>query len=406
MKIKTLSVSEVNTYIKKILDNDFILNNLYVKGEISNLKYHSSGHIYFSLKDNFSKVNCIMFKSKANDLEFKLEDGTEVVISGSASVYTAAGSFQLYCNTITKYGVGELHLKFEKLKNELREKGYFDEEHKKSLPENPQRIGVVTAETGAAIQDIKNVIRRRNSLVDILLYPAQVQGKDGYKTIIEGIKYFNTKKNVDVIIIGRGGGSIEELWNFNEKELALSVFNSKIPIISAVGHETDFTMTDFVADMRAATPSQAGEIVVSLESDIYNKIKIYSMTIDTIINNRFINEKKSLENYSRILELNSPISLIANSYKELDRIKERMDNSISLKIKNEKEKIAALNQLLHANSPLNILNKGYAIIEDNNREILYSKSSFSESNNIKIYLSDGYVEGTFNLDKKGENSNG
>ena len=292
------------------------------------------------------------------------------------------------------------------MKNELKEKGYFDEEHKKSIPENPQRIGVVTAETGAAIQDIKNVIQRRNSFVDIILYPAQVQGKDGYKTIIQGIKYFNTQKNVDVIIIGRGGGSIEELWNFNEKELALTVFNSKLPIISAVGHETDFTMTDFVADMRAATPSQAGEIVVPLESDIYDKITMYSMTIDTIINNRFINEKKSLENYSRILELNSPISLIANSYKELDRIKERLENSISLKIKNEKEKIASLNKLLHANSPLNILNKGYAIIEDSNKKVLDSKDSFVESNNIKIYLSDGYVEGTFNLEKKGEKSNG
>lgn len=401
MRIKTLSVSEVNTYIKKVLDNDFILNNLYVKGEISNLKYHTSGHIYFSLKDNLAKINCIIFKSKVAALDFRLEDGMEVIVGGSASVYTAAGSFQLYCNSVTKYGVGELHLKFEKLKNELKEKGYFEEEHKKSLPENPQRIGVVTAETGAAIQDIKNVIHRRNSLVDIVLYPAQVQGKDGYKSIIAGIKYFNTKKNVDVIIIGRGGGSIEELWNFNEEELAMAVFNSKLPIISAVGHETDFTMTDFVADVRAATPSQAGEMVVSLESDIYDKVNMYYEKLNIILNNIFSNEKRALENYNRILESNSPIAIIANSYKELDRIKESLDNSMSLKIRNEKDKIASLNKLLHANSPLNILSKGYSIVEDINKDVLNSKDSFKDNSYIKIHVSDGYVEGTFNLEKRG-----
>ena len=397
MKIKTLSVSEVNNYIKKVLDNDFILNNLYVKGEISNLKYHNSGHIYFSLKDNFAKINCIMFKSRAYDLDFKLEDGMEVIISGNASVYTASGSFQLYCNTITKYGVGELHLKFEKLKNELRDKGYFNEEYKKLLPKNPENIGVITAETGAAIQDIKNVIGRRNTLVNIMLYPAQVQGANGYKTIIDGIKYFNKNKNVDIIIIGRGGGSIEELWNFNEEELAIEVFKSNIPIISAVGHETDFTITDFVADVRAATPSQAGEIAVPIEKEIYEKINQYTIRIDTILENRFINEKNYLKNYSRILELNSPVSKIANSYKDIDSIKERLDNSILAKIRSEKDKLLSLNKLLIANSPLNILSKGYAIIEGEEKKIHRSKDSFKSTNNIKIYLEDGYVEGMFNL---------
>ncbi len=406
MKIKTLSVSEVNNYIKKVLDNDFILNKLYVKGEISNLKYHNSGHIYFSLKDNIAKINCIMFKSKAYDLDFKLEDGMEVIISGNASVYTAAGSFQLYCNTITKYGVGELHLKFEKLKNELRDKGYFDEEYKKILPKNPENIGVITAETGAAIQDIKNVIGRRNSLVNIMLYPAQVQGVNGYKTIIDGIKYFNKNKNVDVIIIGRGGGSIEELWNFNEEKLAIEVFKSNIPIISAVGHETDFTITDFVADVRAATPSQAGEIAVPIEKEIYEKITQYSIRINTILENRFISEKNHLKNYSRIIELNSPVSKIANSYKDIDSIKERLDNSMIAKIKSEKDRLISLNKLLTANSPLNILSKGYAIIEGEEKKLYRSKDSFKPTNNIKIYLEDGYVEGIFNLEKREGNSNG
>ncbi len=224
MKIKTLTVSEVNNYIKKILDNDFILNNLSVRGEISNLKYHSSGHIYFSLKDDNSKINCIMFKSKSYDLDIVLQEGMAVIVSGRASVYSANGTFQIYCDRIEQEGLGELHIKFEKLKEKLSREGYFEEEFKKPLPKNPYRVGVVTSETGAAIQDIINVIRRRNTKVDIVLYPALVQGDGAYKTVIEGIEYFNKKKSVDVIIIGRGGGSMEELWNFNEEAISICNF--------------------------------------------------------------------------------------------------------------------------------------------------------------------------------------
>ena len=261
MKLKTLTVTELNNYIKRTLDNDFILNNLLVKGEISNLKYHSSGHIYFSLKDTSSKINCVMFKSNALELDFKLKRyGSSGICR--CSLYPGLGSMQLYINKLQKEGLGELHIKFEKLKNKLAKEGYFSEENKKAIPIMPKKIGIVTSETGAVIRDIINVTRRRNSLVDIVLYPALVQGEGAYKTIISGIEYFNKNKNVDVIIIGRGGGSIEDLWNFNEEELAKTIFKSKIPIISAVGHEVDFTISDFVSDVRASTPSQAAEIAV------------------------------------------------------------------------------------------------------------------------------------------------
>ena len=401
MKIKTLSVSEVNNYIKKILDNDFILNNLSVKGEISNLKLHSSGHIYFSLKDSAGKINCIMFKNRVYDLRFPLEDGMEVVIRGRASVYTASGTFQIYCDEIEKEGIGELYVKFEKLKSKLAKEGYFDEDLKKDIPRDIRSIGVVTSETGAAIQDIKNVIRRRNTLVDIMLYPAQVQGNGAYKTIIEGIKYFNRKKNVDVIIIGRGGGSIEELWNFNEEELAKTIFNSNIPIVSAVGHEVDFTISDFVADIRAATPSQAGELVAPLEEDIYKRIEINKYNLNTIMQRKFEIEKNLLESYDEVLRLKSPLNKIVNGYLEVQNLKERLDFSIKNKIDKEKQKLISLNEILQARSPINILRKGYAIIKDENDNILKNVEDFSDKEEINITLRDGYVKGSFILTERG-----
>ena len=401
MRIKTLSVSEVNNYIKKILDNDFILNNLSVKGEISNLKLHSSGHIYFSLKDSSGKINCIMFKNRAYDLKFPLEDGMEVTIRGRASVYTASGTFQIYCDEIEKEGLGELYIKFEKLKSKLAKEGYFDEDLKKDIPRDIRTIGVVTSETGAAIQDIKNVIRRRNTLVDILLYPAQVQGIGAYKTIIEGIKYFNRKKNVDVIIIGRGGGSIEELWNFNEEELAVSIFNSSIPIVSAVGHEVDFTISDFVEDLRAATPSQAAELVAPLEEDIYKRIEINKYNLNMIMERKFNAEKNLLENYDELLRLKSPLNKIVNGYLEIQNLKERLDFSIKNKIDKEKQKLISLNEILQARSPINILRKGYAIVKDDNDNLLKSVEDFKNKENINITLRDGYVKGSFTLTERG-----
>ena len=406
MKIKTLTVTEVNNYIKKILDNDFILNNLSVRGEISNLKYHSSGHIYFSLKDDNSKINCIMFKSKSLDLDIVLQEGMAVIVSGRASVYTANGTFQLYCDKIEQEGLGELHIRFEKLKEKLSREGYFNDEFKKPLPKNPYRVGIVTSETGAAIRDIINVIRRRNSKVDIVLYPALVQGEGAYKTVIDGIEYFNNTKSVDVIIIGRGGGSIEELWNFNEELLAYAIFKSKLPIVSAVGHEVDFTISDFVSDFRAATPSQAGEVVVPLESEQYREINDYDSRLKFIIEDKIRSEKQKLNNLERILSLNSPSNKIANAYLEIDNLKDKIEKIIAFKIKSSKERLFSLNNILNAHNPINILGKGYAIIEDENGKIIKSKEFFEGNREIKISMEDGYVKGNFIPIEKGGSYHG
>lgn len=398
MKIKTLTVSEVNNYLKRIIDNDFILNNLSVKGEISNLKYHSSGHIYFSLKDEGGKINCVMFRSKAIMLKLTLEEGMGVVIGGRASIYPQNGSIQLYCDTIEKEGRGELYIKFERLKEKLSKEGYFDEELKKEIPKLPSRVGIVTSPTGAAIRDIINVSKRRNSLVDLVLYPAKVQGIGAYMEVIEGIKYFNRTKSVDVIIIGRGGGSIEELWNFNEEELAKAIFKSKIPIISAVGHEVDFTISDFVSDVRAATPSQGAEIAVPLQSDIEETIEYINNRMGSIIANKLQLEKNKVDSLSRILKLNSPMSRIVNNYMIIEKLKERLNSNIVNKINIEKEKLSGLNNLLMAQNPCNLLNKGYAIIEDESG-VINTVKRMSEEKEINVFLADGVVKGKFSPDK-------
>jgi exodeoxyribonuclease VII large subunit len=250
-----ISVKDLNLYIKDLLDGDGFLNNVYVKGEISNFKRHYTGHLYFTLKDDSSLIKCVMFKSYTAKLDFEPEDGMQVLILGTCGVYERDGVYQIYVKAIEQDGLGNLYKEFEKLKAKLQAEGLFEEEHKKSIPMLPSSIGVVTSSTGSVIKDIINVTTRRFPKVNIKLYPAQVQGVGAAETICEGIKYFNDTKNVDVIIIARGGGSLEDLWPFNEEKTAYAIYESEIPIISAVGHETDFTIADFVADLRAPTPS-------------------------------------------------------------------------------------------------------------------------------------------------------
>jgi len=394
MNIKTLTVTEVNNYIKRVIDNDFILGNLSVKGEISNLKFHSSGHIYFSLKDESSKINCVMFKSKAMYLDVDLEEGMQIVVKGKASIYPATGSMQIYCEEINKEGIGDLFIKFEKLKKKLESKGYFENYNKKEIPRYPRRIGVVTSPTGAAIRDIINVIKRRNGMVDIVLYPAKVQGIGAYKEIIEGIQYFNEKNNVDLLIVGRGGGSIEELWNFNEEALAEAVYNSNLPIISAVGHEVDFTICDFVSDVRAATPSQGAEIAVPLENDIKQEIERISLYLDDTIYNKIKNCKNEIISMERILKIHSPLSKIENCYLEVDKLKDRLDFALKTKLNTEKQRLESLNSLLIAHNPVNVLSRGYAIIEDDDT-LIKSKEQLKEEKKLKITFKDGKIEGKF-----------
>lgn len=389
MIIKTLSVTEVNSYLKKIVDNDFILNNLNVKGEISNLKLHSSGHIYFSLKDDLCKINCIMFRSDAASLTFKPKDGMKVEVKCRLSTYVKDGTYQLYCRQLKQDGIGDLFVQFQLLKEELFKEGLFDEQYKKPIPSFPKRVGVVTSPTGAAIKDIINVVKRRNSFVDIVVYPSLVQGEGASDDLIKGIKFFNKNNSVDIIIIGRGGGSIEELWAFNDKNLAYTIFKSKIPIISGIGHEVDFTIADFVSDIRAATPSAAAEIAVPQLSEIIDRVLNASGILERNINRILSLEKNRLGTCEKLLKTYSPTELIVNEYNKIDSFKDKLNKSIQKRIDNMYLELRNANNLLVAFNPTNVLNKGYAIIEDNNDRIIRDLEHLRKQNEIKITLKDG-----------------
>ncbi|EOU1701699.1 exodeoxyribonuclease VII large subunit [Clostridium perfringens] len=391
MKLKTLSVCEVNNYVKKLVENDFILKNLNVKGEISNLKFHSSGHIYFSLKDENSKVNCIMFKNNAVNLDFRLEEGMKVEIKARLGVYHKEGTYQLYCENIKKAGIGELFEEFHKLKKELSEEGIFDEKYKRALPKFPKRIGIITARTGAAVRDIINVIQRRNKSLDIILYPAKVQGENAADSIIEGIRYFNNEKSVDVIILGRGGGSIEELWAFNNRDLAYEIFNSRIPTVSAVGHEVDFTISDFVSDMRAPTPSAAGELVSpSLQemiNDLLNKKEFLHRAIDI----KFLNAKRDVDLLHKGLKGNNPKDIIEKRIKEVNSLEEKLNFLGKRKIDKAKDELIALNSILQTLNPLNTLGRGYSVIMDKEDKVINNVSELKKNDMVKVIMKDGSV---------------
>lgn len=405
MKLKTLTVTEVNEYLKKTIDNNFILNNILLKGEISNFKLHSKGHMYFSLKDKESKINCIMFKSDAVNLDFMPEDGMNLEVKGRISIYVQDGSLRLYCSSMKKIGLGELFEEFNKLKNELEKEGVFDNFFKREIPMYPKRVGVVTSPTGAAIRDIITVIKRRNKGIDIVLYPALVQGIDAPKTIIEGINYFNNNKSVDVIIIGRGGGSIEELWAFNDRDLAYEIFNSKIPIISAVGHEVDFSISDYASDLRAATPSAAGEIVSTSIEEINVKLNHYRKVLDKNIINNIKYRKEKLDSLNKILISNNPKKLLNNEKSVLDHLNYRINTKISSLVEESKGEITRLNHILMTLNPLNTLSRGYSIVLDEDNNILNSVKELEKKDNITIFMKDGNITMDIKVRDK-ENKNG
>ncbi|MCC5421079.1 exodeoxyribonuclease VII large subunit [Clostridium perfringens] len=391
MKLKTLSVGEVNNYVKKLVENDFILKNLNVKGEISNLKFHSSGHIYFSLKDENSKVNCIMFKNNAVNLDFRLEEGMKVEIKARLGVYHKEGTYQLYCENIKKAGIGELFEEFHKLKKELSEEGIFDEKYKRALPKFPKRVGIITARTGAAVRDIIKVIQRRNKSLDIILYPAKVQGENAADSIIEGIRYFNNEKSVDVIILGRGGGSIEELWAFNNRDLAYEIFNSRIPTVSAVGHEVDFTISDFVSDMRAPTPSAAGELVSPSLKEMINDLLNKKELLHRAIDRKFLNAKKDVDLLHKGLKGNNPKHIIEKRIKEVNSLEEKLNFLGKRKIDKAKDELIALNSILQTLNPLNTLGRGYSVIMDKEDKVINEVSELKKNDMVKVIMKDGSV---------------
>lgn len=400
MKIRALDVSEANSYIKRILINDPILYNLKIKGEISNFKVHSSGNVYLSLKDQNSKINCVIFKNDY-DKNLNLENGTKVIASGYISVYEKDGSYQFYIKNIEISGIGNLYIEFNKLKEKLQREGLFDYKYKKSIPKIPKSIGVVTSPTGAVIRDIINVTKRRYPKVHIKLYPVKVQGQGSKDEICEGIDFFNRKHPVDTIIVGRGGGSIEDLWSFNEEEVARCVFDSKIPIISAVGHETDFTICDFVADMRAPTPSAAAEIATPDIRDLYFKLDNIRDRMNKSLNNAVeYDEQKLKYTFTRMNTILNDY-IINNKIYEMDKIIEKINLSMENKINKEDMNLKNLGSLLHNLSPLKTLDRGYSIINKEN-VVVNSISNVSEKDKIEVILSDGSLDCTVDKINKKE----
>lgn len=392
MYIKTLTVTLVNSYVKKMLDNDIILNNLKIKGEISNLKKHSSGHLYFSLKDESSKINCVMFKDYAELLDINMEDGLRVEIKGKIKVYQKEGSYQLYCEEIKKQGVGELYLAFLNLKETLEKEGLFRLEHKKPLPLYPKKVGVITSPTGAAIKDVINVAKRRNPYIDIIIYPALVQGTGASNNVMEGIEYLEKGAKVDVIIIARGGGSIEELWSFNDETLARRIYDSKIPIVTGVGHETDYTIVDFVSDLRAPTPSSAAEIVFKSYSEIKKEIDYNYNKLQKSMQDDLLKKKNEVNLLKNTIEFNSPMIYILNEHKKIKIINDRLNIGIKKKVNEEKSKLSYMMDLLNSRNPLNILNKGYTLIKDESGNIVKDSKSLSGEQLVEIKFRDGSLK--------------
>lgn len=385
MKPKIATVSQINNYIKKIIDANIILNDIWIKGEISNFKLHYSGHMYITLKDEGGVLKAVMFKSAASTLNFRPEDGMKVLARGRISVYEAGGSYQLYINEMIPDGVGELYIAYEQLKKQLEAEGLFKPEHKKPLPQYPERVGVITASTGAAVRDIINVITRRYPSAEIILYPAQVQGSAAAKSICKGLEYFNKTKMVDVIIAGRGGGSIEDLWAFNEEIVARSIFASEIPVISAVGHETDFTIADFVADLRAPTPSAAAEIAVPSQAELISRILVCKSRITNAMLAKTEREKKHLAT----LKPKNPREYIEDEFLRLDNLVKQAEKSFKLKLMAERERLSAAAAKLDALSPLKVLGRGFAIPMDTEGNVIKSAKKLKSGTEFDLKLTDG-----------------
>ena len=390
MKLRALDISEANSYIKRILTNDPILYNLRVKGEISNFKVHSSGNVYLSLKDEKSKLNCIIFKSNY-DKSLNLDNGVKIIATGYISVYERDGAYQLYINEVEIEGIGNLYIEFNKLKEKLKNEGLFDSKYKKQIPKIPRSIGVVTSPTGAVIRDIINVTKRRFPKVDIKLYPVNVQGDKSAEDICSGIEFFNRMKNVDTIIIGRGGGSLEELWSFNEEIVAREIFKSKIPIISAVGHETDFTICDFVSDMRAPTPSAAAEIATPDLSEIYYKLDNIKNRMNRSLNNQVILDNEKLNHTFDKINNHMKNYIIRDKVIQLDQIYDKINFRLEQNLETSKEKLSKKAALLHNLSPLATISRGYSIVEKKGH-VINSIEEVNVNDEINITLKDGDLD--------------
>lgn len=391
MKLRPLSVSEVNAYIKRNLSYDPILSNLIVEGELSNYKLHSSGHAYFSLKDADSRISCVMFHRDFSTVDFKPQDGMKIRAKGYISVYERDGKYQLYVRALEQSGLGDLHIKFEQLKKKLDEEGLFNPIHKKPIPEFPEKIAVVTSPTGAAIRDIINVLTRRVNYADITIFPVRVQGQTAGVEIAEMIHNVNEIGGFDIIITGRGGGSIEDLWCFNEEIVARAIFESEVPVISGVGHETDFTISDFVSDMRAPTPSAAAEIAAVSNIELYGYLNAFRSKMVDSLRNKAEVSRETLERYNPDLLGNSLVRMTDAKRYDLDIYRQRLEHSISQLISMKRQSLSYTGQLLDHISPLKTLERGYSIVQDEKKQVLNTVQGIEEGDHLDVRLTDGHV---------------
>lgn len=407
-----LSVTDVNTYIKSIMDNDSFLNYVYVKGEISNLKFHTRGHLYFSLKDENSKINAVMFNYKNMNLDFVPEDGMNVEVKGKVSTFVSGGSYQITVSSMKQDGVGNLYILFEELKKRLAKEGLFDEKYKKKLPRIPKKVGVITASTGAAVKDIISTINRRFPLTEIILFPTLVQGSGAKENIVRMLDKAD-KSDVDVIILGRGGGSIEDLWAFNEEIVARKVFEMNKPVVSAVGHEIDYTICDFVADLRAPTPTGAAELVVPSKLEILKYLSDYKSRILSVMTNKISSYNNELKKLKKSYILNNPLSMYEKEEQKLDTLMEKIGTMMGYTVEKSKLKLDNLSKNITPNiiykldkyrstienlsnklellNPENILSKGYSLTLKDGK-IISDVSSLKEGDTITTKLKNGKIE--------------
>ncbi len=384
------SVKQVNAYIKNMFTQDFMLNRIYIKGEVSNCKYHTSGHIYFSLKDESGSIACIMFAGQRSGLTFRMGDGQQVIVLGNVTTYERDGKYQLYAKEILLDGAGLLHERFEALKKELEEMGMFAKEYKQPIPRFAKRIGIVTAPTGAAIRDIMNVSARRNPYVQLILYPALVQGEGAAASIVKGIEMLD-KQQVDLIIVGRGGGSIEDLWAFNEELVARAIFHCKTPIISAVGHETDTTIADYVADMRAPTPSAAAELAVFEYQAFQNFIEEKRMKMRHLFLQKLRILRMKLESYQVKLNYLHPRNKLREKQQRTMDIEQRLRNIMEKKLVVSKQQLAIYIERMKGLSPLTKLNQGFSYVTTEHGKVVKSISNLHRDDRLAIYMTDGIV---------------
>lgn len=395
MEYNPITVTDLNKYIKDKIDGDEMLNNVLVKGEISNFKNHYTGHMYFTLKDENSLIKCVMFKSYTTHLSFMPKDGMKVMVLGSVAVFERDGVYQIYAKAMKEDGLGSLYTAYEELKKKLEREGLFAEEHKKKIPFMPKTIGVLTSNTGAVIRDIINVSTRRNPGVHIRLYPVPVQGPGAAERIAEGIKFMNENKLADVLIIGRGGGSLEDLWPFNEEIVARAIYDSELPIISAVGHETDFTIADFVADLRAPTPSAAAELAVANIDDVRETLKLYNNRYKVALKKKIELMRLSYEKCMARPAYKNPTQKINEQYMVIDMKVKALQNSMMLKLKEAKTSFVKETAKLDSLSPLKTLTRGYSIVtKKKSGKVIKSVDDLNPGEKVNLRLSDGQKTAT------------